>query len=374
MPAEEELALRHVSRVTSFVRPDVTGTILQTSLFEDQGDPLPSPKEVPASVTFLSRLGISFYDPAHCPLCTIRRQYAEEARNCPVGIVRILASNTQNRLRERDRSEIFVGPSEDLFGAPISTDDITAVLRLRDNLSRALRQTAVRLSVVKAQGDGDPDQAIAYVRLLSAEPYWLKLPPLCFDVSRTVIAANALAIATSDQHPTALRRQGIIVLRSASKARFIHHLPHLLRAAGTNTELVAQVLYDVMSYLHKEYHDRKAVLSELRNVVASSIAYVSDHWQDPDTRFDVLLGLRFVFRAVTFNIKRVGALEMPPMQAWVCLKSQYEKELDSHHDALSWMDYLVNFFDLPAGLDAIDEETYREALEMWENCLNFLVE
>ena len=125
MPAEEELALRHVSRVTSFVRPDVTGTILQTSLFEDQGDPLPSPKEVPASVTFLSRLGISFYDPAHCPLCTIRRQYAEEARNCPVGIVRILASNTQNRLRERDRSEIFVGPSEDLFGAPISTDDIT---------------------------------------------------------------------------------------------------------------------------------------------------------------------------------------------------------------------------------------------------------
>jgi hypothetical protein len=391
MLIEDEMALRGIKAVNALKYSEpgkVAASISQAKLPFNinhteaaQDNEKIEENSIPVEVVFLSFFSQGYYQPRDCPICNIRKEYASEAEHCPTELLRRHARETYELLKEKEREEVFIEEPGDLYKVPVITEEIANVVETRQQLQLALRSTEERKNVqikLKALVDrGDPATKIAWLRLLATEPSWLKLPPLRFYDLRDDIAQIALHIAREDSGETfqiGVRRQALIVLRAASKKRFIDELPNLLERCIDETSLVQQLLHDTFTYLKRPYHHNSP---DAIKRVWQSLTQCHDYLQG--IAGHVEFGLEYLYtvssllRAAEF-LRFVSSLENPsPLEAWHSLREHFLNPMEQHCEAIGcMMDVLMNMRS-PALPEAIpDKVKWRTVLEEWQTCQMFL--
>jgi hypothetical protein len=385
---EDEMALRGINGVFALKYPQPGEALVQSTLpFEatDYGVMGINASEesrirIDVEVAFLSFFSQGYYQPRDCPICNLRKAYADEVQHCPTDLLRRHARETYELLKEKEREEVFMEEPRDLYGVPVSTEEIASVVETRQQLQLALRSTKERKNVKDTLRDlverGDSQTKIAWLRLLATEPSWLKLPPLRFYELRDDIAQISLDIAREDSaetFPVGVRRQALIVLRASSKRRFVEELPNLLERCIDEKHLVQQLLHDTFTYLRRPYHQNSVdAITRVWRSLSKCHTYLQGTSSRIESGLEYLYSVSSLLRASEF-LRSASIEKLSSLEAWRALRQHYLRPMEQHCEAIGcMMDVLMNMRS-PALPEAIpDQDKWRIVLEEWQTCQMFL--
>lgn len=387
MPFDEELALRQMTEVRGLLP---TGPNAQTGVNQlqfpfsrerethDEKTETPAPVRgapIPVRVAFLSALRLSHYAQPDCPICHTKARYAEDAERAPTRLLRQFASQTSGLLGERERDEVFSSESVDIFGGAIDTADVAIIVALRYELEDALRSTAIREKIRDRFEDLSMAERAAWIRLLATEPNHLTVPPLSFPELRAQIAQEALALlqAPRSEADTALKRQALIVLLASSQSVFIDRFSVLFSAALHETPLIEEVLYGAYRCLDAAGANPGTTTAALRRELAACIDVLKVTTLDLVKHVEYSTTLSSLQRSAEYIQQVSGIGPLAPREAWRSLREHYLKTMDSHCDAIGWIQNILLLFAGPARPGALpDSLRWKDSLEQWQLCGNYL--
>lgn len=394
MPIEDEIVLRRVPAIKGVKwlnggsgRPTLNQ---QIPLFEDEKmRPVENGREfeekiIPAKVVFLSALRLGYYPPRECPICKVREALENEEHLCPTELLREHGTETKVQLKQKEREEVFRERQRDLYGMAISSEEIADILKIKRQLEMALRSTekreCIRSELVRLQSESNErcqQYKIAWIRLLATEAIWLKLPPLRFDDLRKMAKRIAMDIALGEGVPSLdhrLRRQGIIVLRGASKDDFVRELPRLLESSISERGLVQQMFYETFTYLRKPYHHQSAEAFEgILRSLRKCRDYLRGLNDEFEYHFEYIHTVSSLIQAVQFLQERSGFKEITPREAWRRLQERYQQPMLSHHSVIGRIFDIIIPLQEPIDRGRVPEhEAWKIAMEAWEDCNSFL--
>jgi signal transduction histidine kinase len=385
MSNEEETALRQIASITSAesFRAHGPNGIGQMNLGfrPDHDSANAKTRPVHARATFLSALNITFYTSADCPICRVRDLYARASQEAPTPFLRDYAKEMAQLLTEIEREDAFRRPLQDLFEVPVTTREITVLLGLRSHLQRALTNTEERaalrkkLTIYAKNKNIDVKVKTKWIRLLAAEDIWLNVPPLSFFEIRADIATISMSVITDELLHEGVRRQAIAVLRAASKETFVQQLFTIFINCVRSRVLIAELLFDVWTYLARPYHDTPETLSTLCTNLQKSSDYLSPKGpMEPQQSLQVQSAIAYLIRAAEALRTTVAVRDLLPIEIWRTLRTRFLGRLEqTHPDAVS------NYNVVILGLRALwakkqppERERLQRIAEAWDRCLSFL--
>lgn len=395
MPLEDEMVLTRqpaIKGVKSLSKPEQQATSFQKTLPFDIMDLKGEPgeyevTEIPLEVVFLSSLRLNYYTPQECPICRVREALVNEEKLCPTELLRQHAINTNELLKEREREEVFRHPQRDLYGTPLTGQEIVDIIRLRQRLEDALRSTEERYTILCDLNNlfNDPKKrdAITWVRLLATEPIWLKLPPLRFDELRQKIARIALDIVLSDYASDVdprMRQQGVIVLRAASKEIFITELPIIFEKCIKQRSVVQQLLYDTFTYLLKSYHESPHILEKVIANLEKCREYIQARGAEYDYSLEYGQTITSLVQATRFLEAKASIKTFTIRDSWKFLKEEYAESMMSmklHYGAARritdvWIPFQESI-EARRGDSIPGSQRWKNSQEAWEECHAFLL-
>ncbi len=382
IPTQEEIALRRINSIIStryiFKNKQIDkGQNLQTNIFEQVET---EDQTIPAKINFLSSLQLGFYSPNECPMCKLEEAYSREELQCPTGLLQEHAQKSAILLEEHDRYDLFGRSQSDLYNVQLVSADITRIIRLRNKLADALRSTEERVNIeseLKVLVESkDIKTKIAWIRFLSTEPIWLKLPPLCFEHIRNIIADIAISVANDSikgHFEIGERRQAIIVLRAASKERFAVHLMFLIGKCIEHRELIQQLLYDTYTYLLKFYHESSGILVMIKDSLISCHDYLNNLEKPTQDILEYASTVKALLRVAEYLLVRSGCTKDNPIEAWKSLQEKYSRIMMLSHSFVEKTYIIMGPLQEPAsGADIPNNYIWEQAFVAWEECLHLL--
>ncbi|WP_133877559.1 phosphoribosyltransferase [Paractinoplanes brasiliensis] len=329
---------------------------------------------VPVEIRFITSLSITPMLPGDCSLCELVGEMNTSLRelSMPHEVATHVSALT-DVLGPKSR-EIVVRSGLDVFGSPITTEDVFEFIRLRGQLIVARRDTgaanqfALRLADLEVPNDGSIS---ALIRLLAAERRWLAQLPLSLTECLAHVSRLALEVVVASQYHERLRLQALVVLTVSGPEELISSLYGIWRSAVDNPVLIHQTLYELWTTLHHHLRHSRKAQQALRRAVVRCIAISSDEYADPQfgkTAQRLLSRLRD-------SIDVTSDLEPPstPMDAWAFLRSNYLAQLYRHTEAeTAAINLLILFDSPPVGTDTFDDRTWETAQLLWHQVSSFI--
>lgn len=226
---------------------------------------------IPVAIRFAAVSSISAFDVHECPICKTceRYQFDEEA---PPTRLHSHANLLRDIMRPRELAEVAQDSAADLFIVPVTSDEAIDYLRWRSLVVRAQRRVRDRQEIVDRLStlvsDAPPARkwtAAGLIRLLAAEQQWLRLPPLTFATTASLLSRVCVASFEQLTAPSWLRLQAVMVLCASAPQRMVELLPQLVAAAGTEVILVDQMLLDCYRVLLRPPGDMPIDVARLRH-------------------------------------------------------------------------------------------------------------
>jgi len=345
-------------------------------------------REIPVEVVFLSSLRLSYFTPQECPICRVREAFVNEEEICPTELLREHANGMNELLKEREREDVFKHPQKDLYGAPITSQAIVGILRIRQQLENAIKSTEERYTILcdlKELNNGITDDrkkidAINWVRLLATEPIWLKLPPLRFDELRQHTARIALNVIVGDgasDVDARIRQQGIIVLRAASSEIFIAEVSRIFVKCIGERDVLKQLLYDTFTSLLASYHESPHFFEKIIENLEKCQEFLQPHMDQYDSSMEYMETVSNLLKTARFLEANAGIKTIKTKEAWNLLKKEYVESMMLHYGAPRriinvWIPF-QEATESPVGYPIPDSERWKNALEAWEECHTFLL-
>jgi hypothetical protein len=344
LPLDEERSIRAIERVRTS-NSDGSESLSQVTIH------------------FIARFPIRFYSNLQCPHCQQLNRLNEEERFYQTDLLKSFVKEARLRLRPRslvdlqDQREEKINARLDDEQHPMNSDtdvsagnvtastahlagsqpsDVLDIIKFREQVERAVSSTTERYKLlcdlkemqlgVRARYPEALSRRNNLIRLLSAEWPWLKLEPLTLSCIKPIVADLAAELAMDANELDEVRRDAIIVLRTASKDRFAFHFTDLFKVLVRNHSLVAQLLYCAFTYLQREYlaHHTLSVLVDRLDQTARYARELPVHnSQDLHARLHVAQTVNSLLIQGMSLLHEVRQESASPIQAWRQLKENW---------------------------------------------------
>ncbi len=372
LPVDEEEALARVSSVRVRQLRQVASTPGALALGTEAVD-----AEVSVRVRFITRLHVGVAPAVDCDLCALERAYRVAIDTSPTALLSRHATTMADRLRPMDRATALAGTIDNAIGGGLTELDVSQILDVRRELDLATRQVSARagllerLSVVP-QGASDI-WMLSLLHLLELEPRWLRLSPLRFHDFRDLLARNSISLAMS-RDPHLLpddRLRAIHLARSSSKHSFMDQLVEMFTAVRNDPLLVDALLFGVLSYLDRPYHQQEALLSlaleRLREIERTLPALRGDQASQPAVSETVSALLRLA----EYRLDSLGPRELELHDALSTLRDHFARPLLDHLEVGQSI-LSVRIALSPEGPLPAEHADWREVRDDWTACETFL--
>ena len=342
---------------------------------------------VECEVTFLSSIALGIFSRAMCPTCEILRTLDSASEGTLPNLLQEHAQDVEERWREVEREDALSRKDQsDFYRVPVRAREIADVLEWRGVLDAALLSTGRRFECAnrltsEAEDPKSPGKKTALVRLLATEPLWLKLPPLRLADVRKTVARIARGLALDAGNHVGVREQAVVVLRAASKNMFLESLPNILKGCGEERRLVRQLLFGVLTFLRRSYHEQAdrldlayKKLSECGKILAPGKQPGTGQEGAQSRHYDLVACVRFLASMADLVRTRLGVTEARPKEIWRMLREDYAEPL-MHHDPLITQGAAIR---TPLSSQAYIEnppsqDDWRGYLAKWNACQDTLV-
>lgn len=295
---------------------------------------LGSGRPIPVTVSFLTSLPLGYYPVSDCPVCQLRHEYSLLMSASPTQLLRRHADKRVRELQERDRASVLSSRPLDSYGVEVTAAEIAEVIQKRRRLKAALLDSRARLAVrteLRSASGSDATRQVqaAWVRLLATEPSWLRMPPLRFRDLRATVAQIAFRVAT-EHTDSNVRRQGIAVLRAASKRRFLSLLLELFLSARHDNSVLEEVLWAIFTSLrHPHLQTEDGLRHAEESLQQCEEALIFDRTRAPN---EVPLSGQLqtwdhLRRSVRLDRKLASGPIIGSQTAWAALQAGYAREL-----------------------------------------------
>lgn len=347
--------------------------------------PLEEPSDCVTTVAFrpLTRIAATAYSRATCPLCRVVSEFVALAASCPSTLLQNIAEEKVELLRARPRDEALSATS-DMYGAELSYAERSSLIRLWSILNRARSSPVDRhalIEVLQARDDPDSDLTAASVcRILAARHDLLHYPPLSDDHFRGLVVEVVLPVLcgpTRFGFPLAVRRQAVVVLRAASKQRFVQEIVSVLSPNIRSRAVVAEVLLATYSIMRRPYYQGSGLMDALVGALNEAQDLVQEAYREGRTDPDVVQAVRSLRRLATTLRTREDSSDA--QGAWAALRGAYRDDIREHHHAVNRLGQIgrqLNDFAMKIALASGDPEwigsELRRIAESWDVCADFL--
>jgi hypothetical protein len=342
--------------------------------------------EIPAEISFISAIGIPYFQASQCPLCKIREVYQEEVEVCPTAFLKSHAESAIERLQEHKRDDVLDGrdeapeiPLTDLYSVPFTGGEIAKLIELRNLLDSALRATDARQEVktrLEAITNQPASESFNLLRLLVSEPDWLKQPPLCFEEMRGLVSKIALncCVRGDLDIPDHLRQQAVIVLRAASNDTLMNNFAGLFGEFYKSTPVAAELLYSAFRYLKRPYFRRHAaIIRVLQTNLTECLSYI-DGKLTPPQQADYTETIHVLLRTADVHLTRASMRSTDLQHIWFRVRKDYRYDLQPHHSRCERSNWINSQFNLPPTCPIPNAESWWRIVGALQDCLDTLSE
>jgi len=370
--SEEEQAL--LSRIsTVLARRSASESTVEAPLFATKVY-----TDVPTQVKFhfVTRVRFGSFAPSECPVCRHAADLELAADTAPTDVLRKHAHRIIEALTPSEPKEALSKVNLDVYGSPITTEEVSKILMLRMLIEDSLRSTIVRLRLlemlVSARSSEDIADARAIVRLLAAEPSWLDSPGLQIDLIREPIAQIARAVIEPRDSVVVergVKMQALSLLRRASQSLFCEELPRLFALFIDDPLLSTHCLWEVHEMLHQCELQPGRDLPNVHLALELCRNRLPNDGTSLDFRFTVE-GLR---RQDEFIRQLQLHLDTSPRAAWRGLRIEYLIPLEKHISVVSSFNKVLSDLSLPTKVIQADAANIiLRMVDNWNRCAWFL--
>jgi orotate phosphoribosyltransferase len=333
--------------------------------------------DIPVELHFMARTAVSSMDARDCPVCDLRRGYANLALLAPVPPQIEQQRDWLTRsLEPRSKQRVFQEEPTDLLGAHISQEDCVRYLRWRFDLREAASSTPRRRDVVEEinRATEDPDRRDALVRLLTAERQWLKSAPLWFPEVHTRVANMAASMLVAESAASidpVLRVQAVILLANMDPRTLVDQLRSIMRINSDQPLVLGQVMLELLRLTtgHDESwpHPRDLLLQDLTRKL---IDFEHELWENARRPVAEMapISLSEVRYLISHGRRILQPVPTDPQGAWATLRSYRQKVIDHNYDNPMWR-LLQTLRNLGRG---VRPESPEKALDDWRRCSDVL--
>jgi hypothetical protein len=340
------------------------------------GDPSSSPT-IPVAIRFAAVSSISAFDVHECPICkTCARYHFDE--ETPPARLHAHANLLRDMMRPRELAEVAQDSAADLFIVPVTGYEAIDYLRWRSLLVHALRtvrgrqEVIDRLSALTSEAPpGREWTAAGLIRLLAAEQQWLRLPPLTFGITASLLSRVCVTSFEQLTAPPWLRLQAVMVLCASAPQRMVDLLPQLIAAAGNEVILADQMLLDCYRLLLRSPGDMPIDVARLRHSLLRCRDFLEEQHADQDTATaaDQLHAIRSLLTVANYRALRKPHDEQA---SWERLQEDLVRPVVRH--SLESDLLLVRSFVEDIEAEQPHVEAARAATADWEICARQLEE
>jgi hypothetical protein len=343
-------------------------------------------KAVPVRFEFLTEAHMGMYSSTECPLCRVARRLRRDAVHAPSRLLREHALRKYEMLRPRSRDEIFEFPATDVLGSELSGSEAVEIWQFRQDLASAHMSTRERARVADDMLNDDLSRRgetwKARIRLLTAETYWLKWPPLNQFEVRQKLATICLSIlsraAGTEAFTVGLRCQAAFILRAASKGLYLDRFgEEVVRAANESSDVAAELCYGIYTLLEAPHHRDSRVLTNVLAALQYAIESTMPHMQSGPAGDSLRSALRALYaQALAQQTELTRGNDI--LSAWYSLQNGYVAAMNTHAGALTSMLVVLNALSGPSaavrarGAEKYPAEYWLRIADAWEECRLFL--
>jgi orotate phosphoribosyltransferase-like protein len=344
-------------------------------------------RDVPTRFDFLTSARMGLAPASECQMCEVARVVRVHTSGAPTRLLRTHASAKYDIFRPTTREEAFASIKTDLVGGELSAGDAYEIWLLRQRLENCRDSTQARddltTRLLSSSVFDQPGQWSGLIRLLIVEPSWLKLAPLDRRSVRKHIADQAAEILNSAnalamEFTSGLRWQAAMVLRSASKSRFLELFPiHLVRSVATDLRVAAELCYGMFTLIDAPYHHESRTMTNVIAAIREAMDLLRTRLAGDQSIASIYRTLRSLYGtavAIQAGLRAGGDV----LSTWHVLRAQYAEPLRTHTGVLTSM--LI----VQGGLsgralarraqegDLPDGQYWRRRALAWEECRAFL--
>jgi hypothetical protein len=335
--------------------------------------------QVPVSIRFVAVSRITAFNPHDCPICATRERYQVDEDSAPSRLARH-AELLRDMLRPRELGEVARDSAADLFTVPVTSREATDYLRWRGLLLQARRTVSERQEVMdrlqqltEEKPPRDKWTSVGLIRLLAAEPHWLRLPPLYFQAATDLLSLVCVKSFEQLTAPLWLRVQALMVMSAAVPQRLVELLPRLLASAGNEAVLVDQMLLDCCRLLLRAPGNSPIDVVQLRRNLQECRSYLEEqHVVPAATADDQLHVVRDLLTIADFRVLTKQQEPQEPQAAWERLSEDLVRPVVRHSLEAGLL--LVRAFVEDIEGVAPSPESARAAEADWDTCVRQLEE
>lgn len=333
---------------------------------------------VPLRLFFVARTAMSARDRRDCGVCAMAQRYRSPQLLEP--LPKKLAGHRDwllSNLMPRSKMSAFHEQATDLLGAHVSQADCLAYLEWRFELREAALDTVRRQEVVKkitAAADS-PTQRDGLLRLLVAEPHWLRSAPLWFPDCRAQVAGLATGVLLGDGAlaiDPMLRVQTIILLALAAPNDFARNVLAILKANRHHESVVMQLLLETLRLLSGSNGPVPQTRDDVMQLLVQKLIILENNLRDPLDDAEELadvVDIATVRYLLSHGRRALLPFPSDPQGAWAALRRHWRSIEDHHYQNAIWR-VLVSVDLLGHGGRPPDLESIRED---WAFCSDFLL-
>ncbi|MCW2750585.1 MAG: hypothetical protein JWR83_1695, partial [Aeromicrobium sp.] len=343
----------------------------------DEFEPAEENFDIEVSVEFVTTAALEGFSPGACPTCAVRDRY------------RLLSSSSSARLREHAREMVnalrptdysdTTGAGKDVLGGVISNEVSAEYMRWRQLLQAALEATPLRQEVISrvetiAFNHSEAGPRDALLRLLAAEPQWLKLPPLRYNAGRALLQELCTSVLSRSRGVEVIpnvRLMSIGVFASSRPEHFVESMPTLVEELANDSRLLDELFCQYDQVLRRPSRDSPTDQSAIVASIRKTREFISrDH--APHGLNEKYLGplLSLNLHARYHEPTEVSGVQ----ETWQRLRNDFATRIEDHDLEHHWIVVTGRLDQLKTSRQRLPEEVRSRTLRELENAIANMTE